>query len=74
MAETVDTEATVVETTKVVKMKALTPELTEALINYLQTKPYAEVSNLISSLSSPQISPIIDVTFTNANGSPDKTT
>ena len=62
MADTVDTEATVVETSKVVKMKALTPEVFNAALAYLDTRPHNEVRNIIDSLSS---SPLIDVTITN---------
>ncbi len=45
---------------KTMKMKAIQPELHNALIIYLESKPHGEVKNLINALSQ---SPDIDVTF-----------
>ena len=50
-------------TPKIIKMKGLTNELNDSLVNYLSSKPYAEVSGLLISLSQ---APVLEVTL---NGS-----
>lgn len=46
--------------TRTVKMRGISNELNDALVNYLAAKPYAEVSNLLGSLSQ---APVLDVTL-----------
>lgn len=45
---------------RVVKMKGLTNELNDQIVKYLASKPYAEVANLLTSLSQ---APTLDVEF-----------
>lgn len=45
---------------KTLKMKGLTNELNDAIVKYLSSKPYAEVANLLISLSQ---APTLDVTY-----------
>jgi len=63
--ETMELPQEVNKESKTIKMKAITQELSNALVEYLNTKPHGEVRGLIDTLSSTQTSPIIDVTFTN---------
>lgn len=45
---------------KIIKMKGLTNELNDSLVKYLSSKPYAEVSGLLVSLSQ---APVLEVTL-----------
>lgn len=55
---------TVAETPNTLKMKALTNEVYNALLQYLNNKPHNEVRGLIDSLSQ---SPVIDVILNQPN-------
>lgn len=50
--------------TKVVKMRAISQELSNQIVNYLKSRPLEETYTMFNSLTNENISPIIDVTFT----------